>query len=169
MKIGLISDTHSWLDPQVFNYFESCNEIWHAGDIGSLDVIQQLEARKPIRAVYGNLDEKEIQVKYPENQIFTCEGMQVWITHIAGKPPKYIPKILTSLQQNIPDILVCGHSHILQVMHDKQHPPLLYINPGAAGQHGIHYVRTILRFDIQAGKITHMEAIELGLRGSLTH
>jgi putative phosphoesterase len=169
MKIGLISDTHGWLDPQVFNYFASCDEVWHAGDIGSLEVMQQLEAHKPVRAVYGNIDGKEIQVKYPENQIFTCEGMSVWITHIAGRPPRYTPAILASLQQNTPDILVCGHSHILQVMHDKQHPPLLYINPGAAGQYGIHHVRTILRFDIEGAKITHMEAIELGLRGSLIH
>ncbi len=167
MKIGLISDTHGWLDPQVFNYFESCDEIWHAGDIGDLEVMQQLEAHKPVKAVYGNIDGKEIKSKYPKNQIFTCEGMRVWITHIAGRPPRYTPEILASLQQNTPDILICGHSHILQVMHDKQHPPLLYINPGAAGQHGIHHVRTILRFDIQGAKIIHMEAIELGLRGSL--
>jgi putative phosphoesterase len=169
MQIGLISDTHGWLDPQVYNYFEACNEIWHAGDIGGLEVIQQLEAYKPVRAVYGNIDGKEIKAIYPPHQFFTCEGMRVWIMHIAGRPPRYTPEVLASLQQDTPDILVCGHSHILQVMHDRQHTPLLYINPGAAGRHGIHHVRTILRFTIHMGKITHMEAIELGLRGSLTH
>jgi len=167
MKVGLISDTHGWLDPQVLTYFESCDEIWHAGDMGSLEVMQQLEAYKPVRAVCGNIDGNEIRNKYPNNQLFICEGLRIWITHIAGNPPQYTPEILKTLQKDIPDILVCGHSHILRVMHDRQHPPLLYINPGAAGRHGIHHVRTILRFDIQAAKITHMEAIELGPRGSL--
>ena len=103
---------------------------------------------------------------YPKDQFLSREGMRVWITHIAVRPPRYTPEILESLQRNTPDILVCGHSHILQVMHDKQHLPLLYINPGAAGQQGNHHVRTILRFQIQAGSITHMEAIKLGVRGS---
>lgn len=167
MNIGLISDTHGWLDAQVFNYFEACDEIWHAGDIGHLDVMRQLEACKPVRAVYGNIDGKEIRMLYPAHQLFICEGMRVWITHIAGRPPRYKPEILANLQQDIPDLLISGHSHILQVMHDPQRPPLLYINPGAAGKHGIHHVRTILRFKIQTGHITQMEAIELGLRGSL--
>lgn len=169
MRIGLLADTHGWLDARIFDYFDACDEIWHAGDIGSLEVIQQLEAYKSVRAVYGNIDEQAIRTKYPKNQFFTCEGMRVWITHITGRPPKYTPEILATLQQGIPNILVGGHSHILQVVQDKQHPPLLYINPGAAGQHGIHHVRSILRFDIQTGVITHMEAIELGLRGSLNH
>jgi putative phosphoesterase len=165
MRIGIISDTHSYLDPEVFKYFELCDEIWHAGDIGDISVIKQLAAFKPLRAVYGNIDDKEVRMQYPQDQIFDCSGMRVWITHIAGTPPRYTSPILAKLQQASFDLLVCGHSHILRVMRDKQHPPLLYINPGAAGRHGIHHVRTILRLEIEAGKITNMEAIELGLRG----
>ncbi|OJW72187.1 MAG: YfcE family phosphodiesterase [Candidatus Amoebophilus sp. 36-38] len=164
MKIGLISDTHGWLDPKILEYFNSCDEIWHAGDIGSLEVIQQLADFKPVRAVYGNIDGKEIRAIYPENQIFTCEGLDVWITHIGGRPPTYTPKILKYFKQRTPDIFVCGHSHILQVMHDKLHPPVLYLNPGAAGRYGFHQIRTLLRFEIQEAKISNMQAIELGPR-----
>lgn len=165
MKIGIISDTHGYLDPQVFSYFEACDEIWHAGDIGDMRVMEELAAFKPLRAVHGNIDGREIRRYYPQDQLFDCDGMRVWITHIAGKPPRYTPAILAKLQQTSFDLLVCGHSHILRVLRDKQHPPLLYINPGAAGQHGIHHVRTILRMEIKGGKLSNMEAVELGLRG----
>jgi putative phosphoesterase len=165
MKIGIISDTHGYLDPQVFQYFEACDEIWHAGDIGDMRVMEKLAAFKPLRAVHGNIDGPEIRRHYPQDQLFDCDGMRVWITHIAGLPPRYTPAILAKLQQTSFDLLVCGHSHILRVLRDKQHPPLLYINPGAAGRHGIHHVRTILRLEIEAGKLANMEAIELGLRG----
>ena len=164
MKIGLLSDTHGWLDPTIFTYFSSCDEIWHAGDIGTLEVIQQLADFKPVKAVYGNIDGKEIRAIYPENQFFTCEGLDVWITHIGGRPPTYTPKVLEHFKQRTPDLFVCGHSHILQVMHDQLHPPVLYLNPGAAGRYGFHQVRTLLRFEIQESKISHMQAIELGPR-----
>jgi putative phosphoesterase len=168
MKIGLLSDTHGWLDPKIFDYFKSCDEIWHAGDIGSIEITQQLEAFKPLRAVYGNIDGREIRVRYPEHQKFICEGLQVWITHIGGRPPSYTPDILKVFKQKLPHIFVCGHSHILQVMHDKKHPPVLYLNPGAAGRYGFHQVRTLLRFDIEQAKISNMQAIELGPRSYRT-
>lgn len=165
MKIGLLSDTHSWLDDQVFHYFKDCDEIWHAGDIGHLAIAQKLAAFKPLRAVHGNIDGQDIRKHYPRNLWFVCEGLQVWITHIGGKPPFYTPALLTTLQQKVPDIFVCGHSHILRVMHDPKHPPLLYLNPGAAGKEGFHQVRTLLCFTLHSKKISHMQAIELGKRG----
>lgn len=165
MKIGLISDTHGWLDERVFHHFEACDEIWHAGDIGTLAVIEQLAAFKPIRAVHGNIDGQDIRITYPQDQHFECEELQVWMTHIGGKPPRYTPDILGQLQKKAPDIFVCGHSHILHVMHDTQHPPLLYLNPGAAGREGFHKVRTLLRFEIKDCQVKDMQAIELGQRG----
>lgn len=167
MKIGLLSDTHGWLDSQVFRHFQECDEIWHAGDIGNINIIERLEASKPLRAVYGNIDGQDIRAKCPENQHFMCADLRVWITHIAGKPPRYTPAVLAGLQQQVPDILVCGHSHILQVVHDPAYPPLLYLNPGAAGQYGFHQVRTLLRFEIKKGKVSNMQAIELGPRSSV--
>lgn len=165
MKIGLLSDTHGWLDERVFHHFEACDEIWHAGDIGTLTVIEQLAAFKPVRAVHGNIDGQNIRITYPQDQYFECEGLQVWMTHIGGKPPRYTPVVLGQLQQKVPDIFVCGHSHILRVMHDAQHPPLLYLNPGAAGREGFHKVRTLLRFEIKDRQIQDLQAIELGQRG----
>jgi len=165
MKIGLLSDTHNWLDEQVFHYFGDCDEIWHAGDIGHLAIAKKLAAFKPLRAVHGNIDDPYIRINYPQDQHFVCEGLQVWMTHIGGKPPHYTPTVLTALQHKVPDIFVCGHSHILRVMHDSQHPPLLYLNPGAAGKEGFHQIRTLLCFTLQDKNISHMQAIELGARG----
>ena len=162
MKIGILSDTHNWLDNKILDYFAACDEIWHAGDIGNLEIIQTLESLKPVRAVYGNIDGQDIRIKYPKYQNFTCEGLQICMTHIGGRPPSYNAEVLHIFQKSIPNIFVCGHSHILQVMHDKNHPPLLYLNPGAAGKYGFHPVRTILRFEIHEGKISNMQAIELG-------
>ena len=167
MKIGLISDTHSYLDEQVFHYFENCNEIWHAGDIGSIEVLRQLEAFKPTRAVWGNIDGKEIQAHCPEHQRFECEGLQVWITHIGGKPPRYAKGIRPKLKEWQPDIFICGHSHILRVVTDEELNRLLYLNPGAAGQQGFHQMRTLLRFEINRKKVSQMEVIELGRRGAI--
>lgn len=164
MRIGLLSDTHSWLDDRVFHYFEDCDELWHAGDIGSSTVAVRLANFRPLRAVHGNIDGRDIRCNYPQHLRFTCEGLRVWMTHIGGRPPYYTPTILTLLQENIPDILVCGHSHILHVTHDPQHSPLLYLNPGAAGREGFHQVRTLLRFTLQNKCISHMQAIELGQR-----
>lgn len=165
MKIGLLSDTHSHLDARIFDYFQDCDELWHAGDIGSLEVIAALENFKPVRAVYGNIDGSEIREKYPEDQRFTCEQVSVWITHIGGYPPRYNPKVLRLLKEDTPALFICGHSHILRVMPDKNFPGLLYMNPGAAGQEGFHSMRTLLRFEINQKKISNLEVIELGKRG----
>ena len=167
MKIGLLSDTHSFLDNKVFDYFKEVDEIWHAGDIGDADVINQLEKYKTVRAVYGNIDDKNIQSRYPEDNWFDCEGIIVWMTHIAGAPPNYNPRIKKVLQQKIPGLLICGHSHILKVVKDKTYRNMVYINPGAAGNHGFHHIKTILRFEILNKEIKNMEVIELGKRGKL--
>ena len=165
MKIGLLSDTHSWLDAQIYHYLEACDEIWHAGDIGNSAVIRALTGFKPMRAVHGNIDGQEVRQQYPQHLHFVCEGLRVWMTHIGGKPPHYTPEIRTILRNHVPDIFVCGHSHILRVLHDPTHPPLRYLNPGAAGKEGFHRVRTLLRFTLQNKKISQMQAIELGERG----
>ncbi len=165
MKIGLVSDTHSHWDSRIAEHFKDCDEIWHAGDIGSLEVIGHLEALKPVRAVHGNIDGPEIRQQYPENQRFVCEGLYVWITHIGGYPPRYNPKVLKLLKSDTPRIFICGHSHILRVMPDKNLGNLLYLNPGAAGQEGFHQMRTLLRFEINEQKISRMEVVELGKRG----
>ncbi|MES2734089.1 MAG: metallophosphoesterase family protein [Bacteroidota bacterium] len=167
MKIGLISDTHSYLDEKVFSYFDTCDEIWHAGDIGTLELADKLAAFKPLRAVHGNIDDARIQKLYPKDARFSCEGLNVWITHIGGYPPRYNPPVLRELRLNPPDIFVCGHSHILRVMADPKLGKLLYLNPGAAGQHGFHLIKTLLRFEINAGKVSQMQAIELGKRGAI--
>lgn len=165
MKIGLLADTHGWLDERIFHHFKDCDELWHAGDIGTVAVAQRLAAFKPLRAVYGNIDGQDIRIDYPQDQGFVREGLHVWMTHIGGKPPRYNAAVRTALQKRIPDIFVCGHSHLLRVMHDPKHPPLLYLNPGAAGQTGFHKVRTLLRFVLSNKKVCHMQAIELGPRG----
>ncbi len=164
MRIGLLSDTHSWLDDQVFHYFKDCDELWHAGDIGHLPVANQLTAFKPLRAVHGNIDDQAIRIYYPTNLFFMCEDLQIWMTHIGGKPPHYTPTVLKNLKNKVPDVFVCGHSHILRVIHDPKHKPLLYLNPGAAGKEGFHQVRTLLRFEVHGKKISDMQAIELGRR-----
>lgn len=160
MKIGLISDTHSYLDDAVFKYFEDCDEIWHAGDFGSLDVIEKLRAFKPLRGVYGNIDDKSIQLQYPENLRFKCEDVDVWITHIGGYPGKYSPLVKPEILNNPPKLFITGHSHILKVQYDQK-LKLLHINPGAAGKQGWHKVRTIIRFEINSYKIENLEVIEL--------
>jgi putative phosphoesterase len=164
MRIGLLSDTHSYLDPKIFDYFKDCDEIWHAGDIGLAQVANSLESFKPFRAVYGNIDDKDLQTRYPEDLWFRCEGVNVWMTHIGGSPPNYNPRIKKVLREKVPDVFICGHSHILRVKKDEQ-LKMLYVNPGAAGNHGFHTVKTIIRMDLEKGKISKMEAIELGKRG----
>ncbi|MBS1556543.1 MAG: metallophosphoesterase family protein [Bacteroidetes bacterium] len=166
MKIGLISDTHSHLDPKVLEYFQSVDEIWHAGDIGEVSVTQQLEHLKPLRAVYGNIDDKNLQALYPEYLWFDCEGLRIWMTHIAGSPPNYNPRTKKILKEKSADVLICGHSHILKVIKDPKYN-LLYINPGAAGNHGFHHIKTIMRFEILNKEIKNMEVIELGKRGKI--
>lgn len=164
LKIGLISDTHSYLDPNVFLHFEVCDEIWHVGDIGQVEVIQKLSSFKPIRAVYGNIDAQDVRELYPENMIFELEGLKILMTHIGALPPSYNPRIRELIKKNEPNLLICGHSHILRVLKDTKNKSLLYLNPGAAGKHGFHKIRTIMRMDLEDGKIKNMEVIELGIR-----
>ena len=166
--IGLISDTHGYLDPRVFEHFSLCDEIWHAGDIGAVKIIEQLEAFKPTRIVFGNIDDKEIQQLTQENLHFEIEGFSIWMTHIGGAPPRYNPQVMPTLRSETPDIFICGHSHILRVIRDKDLKNMLYMNPGAAGREGFHKFRTILRFNLHEGIISKMEVIELGKRGALT-
>lgn len=167
IRIGLLSDTHGFLDPQVFTHFRECDEIWHAGDIGDAQVADNLENFKPLRAVYGNIDDLTLRARYPEHQRFVCEGLSVWMTHIGGAPPNYNPQVRKILLTQPPDIFICGHSHILRVKRDASLNQMLYLNPGAAGNHGFHLVKTLLRFTLQAGKIENLEAIELGKRGQV--
>jgi uncharacterized protein len=167
MKIGLLSDTHGYLDPKILGYFKDCDEIWHAGDIGDRIVADELEKSKPFRAVYGNIDDKDIQMRYPEDLWFTCEGLTIWMAHIGGAPPNYNPRIKKVFKEKVPDIFICGHSHILRVKKDPNYKSLLYINPGAAGNQGFHPVKTILRFEIIGKEIKKLEVIELGKRGAL--
>ena len=165
MKIGLISDTHSFLDPKVFDHFQSCDEIWHAGDVGDIAVIEQLKAFKPVRGVFGNIDDQSVRQKYPEKLVFEVEGVKVYMIHIGGTPPRYAKGIKADLKKEKPRLFICGHSHILKVMPDKELDNMLYMNPGAAGRQGFHRMRTLLRFDLEAGSIKNLEAIELGKRG----
>jgi putative phosphoesterase len=159
-KIGLMSDTHSYLHPQVFKYFENVDEIWHAGDIGDVKVADELEAFKPFRAVYGNIDGKDIRIRYPEQLRFTMEGVEVFMIHIGGYPGKYAPGVRELIKQHPPKLFICGHSHILKVMPDPAFQ-LLHINPGACGQQGWHKVKTLVRFELDAGRIQQLEVIEL--------
>lgn len=163
-KIGLLSDTHSFLDESIFTYFKDCDEIWHAGDIGSMEVVEQLEAFKPLKAVYGNIDDALMRRTFPEHLRFECEGIDVWITHIGGYPGRYDRRVRAEIKANPPDLFICGHSHILKIMPDKQ-LNLLHVNPGACGNHGLHKMKTIVRFAIDKGKVKDMEIVELGLRG----
>jgi len=163
-KIGLISDTHGYLDPKIFEYFKDCDEIWHMGDFGTLEVSENLSNFKLLRGVYGNIDGQDIRIRHPLHQKFELEGMKIWMTHIGGYPGKYQPAIAKELTSNPPDIFLCGHSHILKVISDKKLNNMLCINPGAAGIHGFHHVKTIIRFDINNRKISNMQAIELGKR-----
>ncbi len=167
MKIGLLSDTHSYLDPKIPGYFKDCDEIWHGGDIGESVVADELEKIRPLRAVFGNIDDTEMQMRFPEDLWFTCEGLIIWMTHIGGAPPNYNPRIRKIFKERTPDIFICGHSHILRVKKDPNYKNLLYLNPGAAGNQGFHYIKTIMRFDVIEKEIKNMEVIELGKRGAI--
>ncbi|WMJ73469.1 metallophosphoesterase family protein [Cytophagaceae bacterium ABcell3] len=166
-RIGVISDTHGYLDPKVFNHFEDCDQVWHAGDFGTLDISEALEAHKPLKGVYGNIDGSEIRLKHPETLAFQVEALKVLMIHIGGYPGKYPAKVKQLIKKEQPDIFVCGHSHILKVMTDRSFNNMLAINPGAAGIQGFHHIRTLLKFDIENDKIVNMKAIELGKRGEI--
>ncbi|RZW42170.1 MAG: metallophosphoesterase [Flavobacteriaceae bacterium] len=162
-KVLLLSDTHGYMDDTILKYARQADEIWHAGDIGSVEVSNTLKKLKPFRAVYGNIDDNKMQMEYPENNRFFCEKVDVWITHIGGYPPKYNSRIREEIKTNPPRLFICGHSHILKVMHDKK-LNILHMNPGACGKHGFHQVRTMLRFVIHKDTISDLEVIELGKR-----
>jgi uncharacterized protein len=165
MKIGLISDTHSYLDPSVFEYFNECDEIWHAGDFGDIRIYDQLNGFKPTVGVYGNIDGQDVRIVLKENLIIEREGLTIFMTHIGGSPGKYNARVKQQLVLHKPDIFVCGHSHILRVVSDTAFNNMLHLNPGAAGKEGFHKMRTLLRFEINDKKISQMQVIELGLRG----
>lgn len=159
-RIGLLSDTHGYWDERYEKYFATCDEIWHAGDIGSDEIVDRLEKLKPLRAVWGNIDSHPLRLRLPKDQKFTLEGVKVWITHIGGYPGKYEPAVSREIFYDTPRLFISGHSHILKVMNDKR-LGLLHINPGAAGKYGFHTVRTLIRFTLEAGNISDLEVIEL--------
>jgi putative phosphoesterase len=158
-KILLLSDTHSYIDEKILKYVKQADEIWHAGDIGNLQVTDAIKALKPLRAVYGNIDDAKARLEFPEHNRFMCEGVDVWITHIGGYPPKYNHRVKETISKNPPKLFISGHSHILKVMPDKK-LNLLHMNPGAIGKHGFQNVRTMLRFTIDGKKIDNLEVIE---------
>ena len=162
-KVLLLSDTHSHMDTAILKYVKQADEVWHAGDIGDLKVTDAISAIKPLKAVHGNIDNHMIRKEFPEHQRFMCENVDVWITHIGGYPNRYNIRVREEIQRNPPKLFICGHSHILKVMHDKK-LGLLHMNPGACGKHGFHQVRTMLRFTIDDEKIDNLEVIELGKR-----
>ncbi|MFK5973431.1 MAG: metallophosphoesterase family protein [Flavobacteriaceae bacterium] len=162
-KILLLSDTHSHIDAAILKYADQADEIWHAGDIGTLAVTDTLEKSKPIRAVHGNIDDYIIQKEFPLNNRFFCEGVDVFMTHIGGYPPKYNGRTRELIKQKPPKLFISGHSHILKVMWDKK-LGVLHMNPGACGKYGFHQIRTMLRFVIDGEDIKNLEIIELGKR-----
>lgn len=158
-KILLISDTHGYIDEKIIKYANKVDEIWHAGDIGDISVSDKLKKIKPLRGVFGNIDDQKIRTEFPLHNRFMCEKVNVWITHIGGYPKRYNPKILEELKSNPPDLFICGHSHILKVINDKK-LGLLHINPGAIGKYGLHSVRTMVQFEINGKKIENLSIIE---------
>ena len=158
-KILLLSDTHSYIDEAILKYVKQADEVWHAGDIGDLSVTDTLQKLKPLRGVYGNIDNDKARQEFPLHNRFECEGVDVWITHIGGYPGRYDSLIREALYKNPPKLFICGHSHILKVMPDKKRD-LLHMNPGAIGTHGFHKVRTMLRFEVDQGAIKNLEVIE---------
>ena len=164
MRIGLLSDTHGFLDEAVFQYFDQCDEVWHAGDFGTVELLDRLKDFKPLRGVYGNVDGEEIRKEVGEDLEFSCEDVRVYMTHIGGYPGNYERRVKPELYRRKPGLFICGHSHILKIMRDAE-LKLVHMNPGAAGHNGWHLMRTMLRFTIDGDRIHGVEAIELGARG----
>ena len=158
--IGLISDTHGFLDSRFTTHLKKCDEIWHSGDIGGMEVVEKLKEIAPLKAVFGNIDNHKIRLEFPENLRFMCEKVDVFITHIGGYPGRYDKRVKEKLQTNPPTLFICGHSHILKVMNDKK-LGILHMNPGAAGNSGLHKVQTMLRFKIDGKNISDLEVVEL--------
>jgi hypothetical protein len=159
MKILLLSDTHSHYDSFMEKYIQQADEVWHAGDIGNLEVTDKIAALRPLRAVFGNIDDDKARMQFSQHNRFVCQGMDIWITHIGGYPGRYNPNIRSEIYSNPPEVFICGHSHILKVMNDKK-INCLHMNPGAIGVHGFHQKRTMLRFEINDGKISELEVVE---------
>ncbi|WP_299986367.1 metallophosphoesterase family protein [uncultured Pontibacter sp.] len=164
MKIGLLSDTHDYMDDQILRHLADRDEIWHAGDFGTAMVAERLSEVAPLRGVYGNIDGQDIRSLYPKVLRFNANGLDVLMTHIGGYPGKYHPDIRQEIMANPPSLYITGHSHILKIMTDKSLNNLLHINPGAAGRHGFHKVRTMVRFAIDNGQVRDLQVIELGKR-----
>jgi len=162
-KIGLISDTHGFLDETIFKHFESCDEIWHAGDFGDMEIAKRIKLKKSLKGVYGNIDGNDIRTFFPEQLLFMCEEVKVMIRHIGGSPPRYNPETKKELLSHQPQLFISGHSHILKVIYDDK-LKCLHMNPGAAGKQGWHKTRTIIRFSIDGSNIKDCEVIELGNR-----
>ena len=162
-KILLLSDTHSYIDDQILKFVKLADEVWHAGDIGDLEVTDGIKKLKPLRAVYGNIDDNKARSEFPLDLKFTLEGVSVWMTHIGGYPNKYNLRIREEIQKNPPKLFICGHSHILKVQYDKK-LELLHLNPGAAGKYGFHKIRTMMRFELENAVIKNLEIIELATR-----
>ncbi len=162
-KILLISDTHSYLDKALIKHIEEADEVWHAGDIGSLDVTDAIKKLKPLRAVFGNIDDANARKEFPKNLVFMCEGVKVYITHICGSPTNYLKEVKDIIREEKPKLFICGHSHILKVMYQQPYE-VLHMNPGACGIHGFHQVKTVLRFVIDKEEIKDLAIIELGKR-----
>lgn len=159
-RIGLLSDTHTFVHPSVFNSFKDCDEIWHVGDIGNLETAQKLEKFKPFKAVFGNIDGQGLRLSYPETLIFKCEEVKVIMKHIGGYPGRYANGVKALIEKEKPQLFISGHSHILKVIYDEKYQ-LLHINPGAAGKSGMHKVITLVRFVISGKQIKDLEIIEL--------
>ncbi len=164
MKIALISDTHSFLGDDVIEHLQDVDEIWHGGDIGDVSLIDQLNAIKPLKAVYGNIDDHQVKASCPLNLEWECEGVKVFMTHIGGYPPKYTRRVRELLEDIRPDLYICGHSHICKVLKDQK-LDLIHMNPGACGHAGFHQFRTMLLFECLNGKIENLRLVELGRRG----
>ncbi len=154
-----MSDTHSYIGEEIIKYIKTVDEVWHAGDIGSLEVVETIQKYKPLTAVYGNIDGSEIRKEFPENAIFKCEKIQVLMTHIGGYPNRYPLRVRSLIEASKPQIFICGHSHILKVMYDSKYE-MMTMNPGAIGKHGFHKKRTMLRFEVEEKEVKHLEVIE---------
>jgi len=163
LKIGLLSDTHGYLDEAVFTHFDKCDEIWHAGDVGDVTIVQRLMEFKPLRGVYGNIDGQAIRSYFPENNFFMCEEVKVFLTHIGGYPPSYNNRTKPLIEINRPQLFISGHSHILKIKYDPKYA-CMHMNPGAAGKQGWHKVKTLIRFEINGLTIQNCEVIEIGTK-----
>lgn len=166
MKILLLSDTHGYIDEAIISHVTNADEVWHAGDFGTLELAEKIQSIKPIRGVWGNIDGRDIRNIFPLDNRFVIDGLTIWMTHIGGYPGHYEKRVKDILEINPPAVFICGHSHILKVMRDQKYN-MLCMNPGAAGIYGFHKMRTMIRFEINGGKIEKPEVIELGLRGKI--